>query len=144
MSDVATRGPNYDWKHEAEHYRDECDKIRALLHKIDSSADMRIYELERDLATAQARVKVLKMRGEELAGFIADTTNGRCLCEPEENHKCRDCLSEELMNAWDEALSQPPTADMWKPNTLSVPIDDKAMRDAVKKLEEDLTRGDLK
>lgn len=39
MSDASTRGPNYDWKHEAEHYREECDKLRELLGKLDASGE---------------------------------------------------------------------------------------------------------
>lgn len=43
MSDILEtaieRGPNYDWKHEAEHYRLECDKLRELLHKVEASGE---------------------------------------------------------------------------------------------------------
>lgn len=30
------RGPNYDWKHEAEHYSQECDRLRKLLGQIEA------------------------------------------------------------------------------------------------------------
>lgn len=29
MDESSQRGPNYDWKHEAEHYRAECEKLRS-------------------------------------------------------------------------------------------------------------------
>ena len=43
---VGERGPNYDWKHEAEHYRDECDKLRELLSKVEASGERDAWELE--------------------------------------------------------------------------------------------------
>lgn len=36
---AATRGPDYDWKHEAEHYQQECDRLRALLGKVEASSE---------------------------------------------------------------------------------------------------------
>jgi hypothetical protein len=105
-----------------------------------AEASGRISELERDLATAHARVKELSEALEGLMRAHRDVFIMHAAVAFQAGDR-------RFVTAWrsaEKALSQPPTTDMWKPNTLSVPIDDKAMRDAVKKLEEDLTRGDLK
>lgn len=36
---AAERGPNYDWKHETDHYRLECDKLCTLLQKVEASGE---------------------------------------------------------------------------------------------------------
>ena len=38
MSDniPSQRGPNFDWKREAEHYQAECDKLRDLIRKVEA------------------------------------------------------------------------------------------------------------
>ena len=46
---VATRGPNYDWKHEARHYQDECEKLRDLLHRVERSGDKAAEERDEAL-----------------------------------------------------------------------------------------------
>lgn len=35
MSKAVERGPNYDWKHEAQHYREECEKLRKIVHLLE-------------------------------------------------------------------------------------------------------------
>jgi methyl-accepting chemotaxis protein len=50
MSETVERGPNYDWKHEAKHYRDECEKLRELLRKVEVSSDERESALEAENA----------------------------------------------------------------------------------------------
>jgi hypothetical protein len=47
MSDEAvSRGPNYDWQHEAAHYRVECDKLRDLLRQVERSGEETQLKLE--------------------------------------------------------------------------------------------------
>lgn len=37
--DGAERGPNYNWRHEAEHYQKECADLRELLYKLEASSE---------------------------------------------------------------------------------------------------------
>lgn len=39
MSEAAERGPNYNWEHEAKHYRDICDELRDLVRDMENSSD---------------------------------------------------------------------------------------------------------
>jgi hypothetical protein len=50
------RGPNYDWKHEAEYYRQECDRLRELIYQMEISGD-KIFEENYRLRKALAIAK---------------------------------------------------------------------------------------
>lgn len=50
------RGPNYNWEHEAKHYRDECESLRQLLRKTEKVGDKLFsekYALSRRLAALE-------------------------------------------------------------------------------------------
>lgn len=49
------RGPNYNWKHEADHYRAECEKLRELLGKVETSWEREAASLESRLAQLEKR-----------------------------------------------------------------------------------------
>lgn len=44
------RGPNYDWKHEAEHYQEEYKKLQDLCRKIEQSWETETNALKAELA----------------------------------------------------------------------------------------------
>lgn len=60
---ASERGPEYDWKHEADHYRIECDKLRALLFKVEASGERDADE--RDQLRAEVENERLNRQGKE-------------------------------------------------------------------------------
>lgn len=51
---ASERGPSYDWKHEAEHYRAECDKLRDLLGKVETMGERDAHERDELVALLQS------------------------------------------------------------------------------------------
>ena len=90
MSESMERGPNYDWKHEAEHYRTECDKLRDLLCKVEAAGERDALALEAAQRESAALKSKLSLAVEALKrecccpGEISWTTNEPILCEPRE------------------------------------------------------------
>lgn len=67
MSDhPAMRGPNYDWKAEAEHNQKECDNLRDLCTKLEASAERDVYRLQAELAQAKDRCEKLRIGHEAM------------------------------------------------------------------------------
>lgn len=56
MNEGVSRGPNYDWKHEADHYRGECEGLRALLGRVEASAE-RLAEENTQLISALKKIE---------------------------------------------------------------------------------------
>lgn len=75
---ASMRGPNYDWETESYHYREECDKLRDLLGKIESSGEKAALErddfkrkMEHEFIVAENALKELAVARERLgpAGY---------------------------------------------------------------------------
>ena len=79
MSTPQMPGPNFDWKREAEQYRNECDELRNLLRRVEISSER---ESVKNIRLREA----LKRLAAEASGFLSmadksihGVTNMRCL-----------------------------------------------------------------
>lgn len=77
------RGPNYDWKHEAEHYRDESDKLREILHKVVASRDSYAAQVAR------------------LTDLLADIAHPKDCTADEDGDRCNHCRAFALLDELD-------------------------------------------
>lgn len=90
---AGSRGPNYDWRHEAEHYRLECEKLRDLLGKVEASGDRYKWELDQLRAAKEDG-------GAQRVGFAASDFE---ICQsPEE---CAD-LANDRLNKLEPAVAK--------------------------------------
>lgn len=62
MSDAVGRGPNYNWEHEARHYREEADDLRKLLRLVERSGEKASLEN----AALRADLKWIAVYAEDL------------------------------------------------------------------------------
>lgn len=82
MSEPSERGPDYDWKVEARHYADECDRLRVLLRKVEDSGERKHQQYlacQDELAQAQAGAAVMRGTLEEVENYLnwhADDLSG--------------------------------------------------------------------
>ena len=96
MSDniPSQRGPNFDWKREAEHYQTECDKLRDLIRKVEVSADK--FEAE----NAQLKAE----RAAEIVSNTRTIMSGTAVMR--ENTALRSALdvAREALEDWEERV----------------------------------------
>jgi serine/threonine-protein kinase RIO1 len=72
---LQTRGPNYNWKFEAEHLLEELQKTRSLLKLVESSSERLVYDLLAKLAQHEATIAKLEAErnlAKEALVFYAD------------------------------------------------------------------------
>jgi hypothetical protein len=83
------RGPNYDWKHEAEHYRAECDRLRSLLYKVEFQGERDAFErdtLKEQNAALEAQNKKLREALEESYGNYIERASKEATEDPESKY----------------------------------------------------------
>lgn len=69
MNGPVERGPNYNWEHEAQHYKEEANDLRKLLRLVEQSGDKAFeenYQLKQrlsvlELLTESYRAKLLEL-----------------------------------------------------------------------------------
>lgn len=85
-NDAVQRGPNYNWEHEAKHYRDECDSLRELIQKSERSGDKLFEENYKLRAALQFLIDRCPHDGEQGACLYCDMGGSGYSSKGDGNH----------------------------------------------------------